>query len=97
MEIEATNEAAPTDESLRVNPPVLMNEQEVAIFLNVCPRSVRNFTARRLLPVIKLGRRRLFRRDAVLAALRGLEEGAPTTVPNAPKRNWHELNRRHQR
>jgi hypothetical protein len=50
-----------------------MNEQEVAVFIGICPRSVRNFTNRRLLPVIRLGRRRLYRRDAVLAALVKLE------------------------
>lgn len=62
-------------EYLRRNPPVLMNEREVAVVLNVCPRSIRNFTARRILPVIRLGRRRLFRRDAVWAALQALESG----------------------
>jgi len=61
-------------DQLRANPPVLMNERELASFIGICPRSVRNFTTRGLLPVIRLGRRRLFRRDAVLAALRELEE-----------------------
>ena len=42
------------------------------VIVGVCPRSVRNFTARKLLPVIRLGRRRLYRRDAVLAALKEL-------------------------
>jgi hypothetical protein len=60
-------------DTLRADPPVLMNEREVAVFLNICPRSVRNFTARKLLPVIRLGRRRLYRRDAVLTALKTLE------------------------
>jgi excisionase family DNA binding protein len=64
-----------TTEDLRSNPPTLMNEREVAIFLGICPRSVRNFTSRGLLPVIRLGRRRLFRRDAVLAAIVKLETG----------------------
>jgi hypothetical protein len=62
-------------ESLRANPPVLMNEKEVAAFIGVCPRSVRNFTSRGDLPVIRLGRRRLYRRDAILAALKKLESG----------------------
>lgn len=62
-----------TTSEIRANPPVLMNEREVALFVGICPRSVRNFTARKLLPVIRLGRRRLYRRDAVLAALRELE------------------------
>jgi hypothetical protein len=65
-----------TPEALRANPPVLMNEREVALFVGICPRSVRNFTARKLLPVIRLGRRRLYRRDAVLAALKELEQAS---------------------
>lgn len=65
-----------TTEDLRSNPPTLMNEGEVATFLGICPRSVRNFTVRGLLPVIRLGRRRLFRRDAVLAAIAKLETSA---------------------
>ncbi len=63
-------------ENIRANPPVLMNEREVARFIGICPRSVRNFSARGFLPVIRLGRRRLFRRDAVLAALKSLESAA---------------------
>ena len=68
--------ASQSRESLRANPPVLMNEREVATFMDICPRSVRNFRGRSLLPVIRLGRRRLYRRDAVLAALQKLESGA---------------------
>jgi len=53
------NSAAPTQgmttPEICANPPVLMNEREVALFLNICPRSVRNFTARKLLPVIRAG------------------------------------------
>jgi hypothetical protein len=62
-------------EHLRRNPPGRMSEREVVVVLNVCPRSIRNFTARRILPVTHLGRRRLFRRDAVWAALQALESG----------------------
>jgi len=60
---------------------MLMSEAEVAVFIGICPRSVRNFTHRGLLPVIRLGRRRLFRRDAVLAALRTLEEENTWATP----------------
>ncbi len=77
-----------------------MNEGEVALFLNVCARSVRNFTSRKLLPVIRLGRRRLYRRDAVLAALRALEVGGcdnSILEIRVAKRNWHELSRRGDR
>ncbi len=58
---------------LRENPPVLMNEREVSVFLGLSERSVRNYTANGLIPVIRVGRRKIFRRDAVLAALRKLE------------------------
>lgn len=61
------------DMSIRQTPPVLMNEQEVALFIGICTRSVRNFTARGMLPVIRLGRRRLYRRDTVMAALQRME------------------------
>jgi hypothetical protein len=57
-----------------------MNEREVAVVLNVCPRSIRNFTSRRILPVIRLGRRRLYRREAVLSALEALESRGPLAV-----------------
>jgi len=53
-----------------------MNEQEVALFIGICTRSVRNFTARGMLPVIRLGRRRLYRRDTVMAALQRMERSA---------------------
>ena len=66
------SDSASTDR-LRSDPPVLMSEREVALFIGICERSVRNFTARGILPVIRLGRRRLYRRDAVLAALKSLE------------------------
>lgn len=53
-----------------------MNEQADALFIGICTRSVRNFTARGLLPVIRQGRRRLYRRDTVLAALQRIERSA---------------------
>jgi len=55
---------------------MLMNKDEVATFLGFCPRSVRNFTTLGLLPVIGLGRRKLFLRDVVFAALAKLETSA---------------------
>jgi len=58
---------------LRQSPPVLMNEREVSAFIGLSERSVRNYTARGLIPVIRVGRRKIFRRDAVLAALKKLE------------------------
>lgn len=64
-----STEAEPADMQVRSNPPVLMSEREVAVFIGICPRSVRNFTSRGLLPVIRLGRRRLYRRDAALGKM----------------------------
>jgi len=61
------------ESSIRQTPPVLMSEQEVALFIGICTRSVRNFTARGMLPVIRLGRRRLYRRATVMAALQRME------------------------
>jgi len=90
------------DRSKRARNSAAMRGYEVAIFLNVCPQSVRNFTARKLLPVIRLGRRRLFRRDAVMAALKALERGTPDFSADnggviAPRTNWHALSRRAER
>ncbi|WP_309401085.1 helix-turn-helix domain-containing protein [Cerasicoccus maritimus] len=62
-----------TDTDLRAQPPVLMNEREISVFLGLSERSVRTYTTNGLIPVIRVGRRKIFRRDAVLAALRKLE------------------------
>jgi len=79
MTKETENVTAASSAQLRINPPMLMNEAEVAVFIGNCPRSVRIFTQRSLLPMIRLGRRRLFHRDAVLAAPRTLEDANPWT------------------
>lgn len=60
-----------TTRTLRENPPVLMNEREVSVFMGLSERSVRTYTSKGVIPV---GSRKIFRRDAVLAALRELEE-----------------------
>lgn len=59
---------------LRANPPILMNEREVSAFLGLSERSVRTYTNNGLIPVIRVGRRKIFRRDAVLAVLSKLEQ-----------------------
>ena len=69
----STSEPSCSDLQLRISPPTYLNEREVAVVLGICPRSVRNFTRRGILKVIKLGRRRLYRRDAVFQALHHLE------------------------
>ncbi|MGB0371994.1 MAG: helix-turn-helix domain-containing protein [Opitutales bacterium] len=60
-------------ESIRANPPALMNEREISIFLGLSERSVRTYTQKGVIPVIRVGRRKIFRRDAVLTALKKLE------------------------
>jgi len=42
-------------------------------FKHICERTVRHYTEQRVIPVIRVGRRKIFRRDAVLAALENLE------------------------
>ena len=64
-----------TIEGIRANSPVFMCEREVALFVGICPRSVRKFTARKLFQAIRLGRRRLNRRYGAVAALNALETG----------------------
>jgi len=51
-----------------------MNERELADHLGVCVRSIRNFVYRGPIPVIRLGRRKIYRRDAVMAEMAKLEQ-----------------------
>jgi hypothetical protein len=61
---------------IRVNPPVLLNERELAYVTGLCPRSIRNYVTAGIIPRIKIGRRVLFRWPQVEAALAKLEGGA---------------------
>lgn len=58
---------------LRVNPPVLVSELELAHITGLCPRSLRNYVRAGIIPRIKIGRRVLFRWPQVEAALAKLE------------------------
>jgi hypothetical protein len=60
---------------IRTNPPLLMNERELAFVTGLCPRSVRNYTRAGFIPRIKIGRRVLYRWPQVEAALARLESG----------------------
>jgi hypothetical protein len=51
-----------------------MNEREVAAYLGVCVRSIRNFVSRGLIPVIRLGRRKVYHLPAIKAAMQKLEK-----------------------
>ena len=65
-------------QGLRTNPPLLLSEAELAIVVGLSPRSIRNYERRSLLPFVKIGRRKLYRRDAVFQALEKLEHKAVT-------------------
>ena len=67
----ATQALAP--EEIRRNPPLLLSEREVSLYLGLSPRSVRNLRKRRLIPYIKLGGRVLFRLAEIDRALAKLE------------------------
>ncbi len=58
---------------LRTNPPVIIDELELAYITGLCPRSIRNHVAAGIIPRIKIGRRVLFRWPQVEAALAKLE------------------------
>ena len=51
----------------------LMNRMQLAQYLGVGERSLHNWERQGLIPVIRLGRRRIYRLDAVLTALEKLE------------------------
>lgn len=51
----------------------ILNRVELASYLGVGERSLSNWERQGLIPVIRLGRRRLYRLDAVLVALEKLE------------------------
>lgn len=60
-------------ERIKRNPPLIMNERELAAYVGLCPRSVRNLRRRRLISFIKLGGRVLYRLSEVNRALEKLE------------------------
>ena len=67
-----------TDEGIqriRSNPPQIMRREEVCAWLGISERSLRNYEARGWFPVVKIGRRRLYRRDAIMHAHEGMEVG----------------------
>lgn len=55
--------------------PPLVNRSELSEFLRISEKSLRNYESRGLIPVIKIGRRRLYRTASVLKSLEKLEVG----------------------
>jgi hypothetical protein len=58
---------------IRTNPPVILDERELALITGLCPRSIRTHVRAGIIPRIKIGRRVLFRWPQVEAALAKLE------------------------
>jgi hypothetical protein len=59
--------------TLRRNPPHVMNEREVAIYLDLSERNVRTLRKSRSLPHVRLGGRILYRLAEINRALEKLE------------------------
>lgn len=59
---------------MRRNPPVLVNQRELAFIMGVSVRFITNLVDQELIPRIKIGRRVLFRWPQVQAALAKLEK-----------------------
>ncbi len=51
------------------NPPSILNVPEAAALLRISTRTLREHVSARRLPVVRLGGRLLFRREALLGAL----------------------------
>ena len=58
---------------VRINPPLLLRESETAVMLGVSIRTVRNYDKRGLLKPIRIGGRKLYRLETLLATLEMLE------------------------
>ena len=65
--------AKPLTHELRVNPPALLTERELAWVSGLCARTIRNYVRAGIIPRVKIGRRVIFRFPQVLAALAKLE------------------------
>lgn len=65
-----TTQAVPSGTELQNK---IVNRVELASILGVGERSIQNWEKQSLIPVIRLGRRRIYRLDAVLTALERLE------------------------
>ncbi len=59
--------------SVRIDPPLLLRESETAVILGVSIRTVRNYDRRGLLKPIRIGGRKLYRRETLLTTLEKLE------------------------
>ena len=54
-----------TNHELRANPPKQLNVRELAQYLGVCERTIRNLVYERKVPFFRIGQRVLFRLEAI--------------------------------
>ena len=54
--------------------PPILSQRQLAEYLGVCERTVRNLERQRVLPRIKLGKRTVYRLDSVLSSLSRMEK-----------------------
>jgi transcriptional regulator with XRE-family HTH domain len=54
--------------------PLIISQRQLADYLGVCERTVRNLERQRVLPRIKLGKRTVYRLDSVLSSLSRMEQ-----------------------
>ena len=66
--------------------PQIMNQRQLAKYLGLCCRSVRNLEKLGKLPHIKLGKRTVYKMDSIQEALKNLEQQSTlkliASVPN---------------
>ena len=67
-----------------------MNAAEAAVYTDCSERHFRELTAKGVFPHIRVGRRVLFRRDAINAALGKLERQTLNADPSANGQGSHE-------
>ena len=70
---------------IRTIPPVYLSAVEAAIYMDISERNFRTLATQGIFPSIRIGRRLLFRRDALDAALARLESDS-TKIPISPPR-----------
>lgn len=70
---------------IRTAPPVYLNAFEAAIYTDISERNFRTLARQGIFPSIRIGRRVLFRRDALDAALARLESDSTKTPISTPR------------
>jgi hypothetical protein len=75
MDAESTKQQFSSEQihALRRNPPHILNERELAIYLDISERNARALRQRRAIPHVRLGGRILYRLAEVNKALEKLE------------------------